>query len=519
MRPDRALVVFSLIVIFFWFGSLDKYVGLTLDEDQYYVTAKALAEGKGYRLISYPGEAPLQTRYPPGYPLVLGSLYKIVPPFPDHVIVMKAFSLFCVATSLFLWFLILRRILPEWLAALACILALSSLIAADIARVIASDPFFALIATAAIFFMQNYIEDTSEIRSRKTAIVVGILCAAAYLTRVAAVVLIAVVLLELIKRRDFWSVSLFSGSLIAFITPWFVFRVMSGMAGLLGYEEYLVGTLSRIGVGGYMTSLFSDTRSILFYELPRLLVSPVYHSFRVRALLNQWGLLSALSAVISAGAVALATAGLVVGWRDFPRFLKMYLLLTVGLVLLYPNWAFDSRYLLPVLPIVCAWLVIGMAWLCREWPNGGKLTVAFICISACLGLTTSIRRFVDIRTLGFDRANREVTENFGRMSAWLREHSRSGDIVISENPQATYIWTGLKGLGLYNDEALPPPGGEPPASLLALPPEHLKLARFLISNSRWPRLTAEEVARMKGVAGLPVASFGPFKLYDLRGHE
>ncbi len=162
------------------------------------------------------------------------------------------------------------------------------------------------------------------------------------------------------------------------------------------------------------------------------------------------------------------------------------------------------------------WLVMGLARLCHEWPNAGKYTVTVVCMSACLGLTTSIRRFADMRTLGFD-SNNQVLEDFKRLSNWLRQHSRTGDLVISDNPDATYIWTGLKGIDLYADRLfLLLPDREQPTGLFPVSPDDLKLDRFVISHSWWPGLTPEDVARMKGVHGLPVASFGPFRVYDLK---
>src|SRR5262245_51280637 len=66
------------------------------DDGIYTVMAKALAEGDGYRLISLPDEPP-QTKYPPLYPAILALLWKLWPVFPDNLLLLKGFSVFCAA--------------------------------------------------------------------------------------------------------------------------------------------------------------------------------------------------------------------------------------------------------------------------------------------------------------------------------------------------------------------------------------------------------------------------------------
>ena len=54
------------------------------DDSIYYVTAKSLAGGGGYRIESLPGE-PAQTKYPPLYPLLLSIAWKFDPQFPRNL--------------------------------------------------------------------------------------------------------------------------------------------------------------------------------------------------------------------------------------------------------------------------------------------------------------------------------------------------------------------------------------------------------------------------------------------------
>src|SRR6185503_2597184 len=54
------------------------------DDSIYATTAKALATGQGYRIISLPSE-PAQTKYPPFYPWLLSLIWRVYPSFPENV--------------------------------------------------------------------------------------------------------------------------------------------------------------------------------------------------------------------------------------------------------------------------------------------------------------------------------------------------------------------------------------------------------------------------------------------------
>src|SRR5580700_10867791 len=62
------------------------------DDATYIVTAKAIAEGHGYRIISSP-DAPPQTKYPPIFPALLACVWVIVPDFPENAVALKLIPL------------------------------------------------------------------------------------------------------------------------------------------------------------------------------------------------------------------------------------------------------------------------------------------------------------------------------------------------------------------------------------------------------------------------------------------
>src|SRR5271165_5679341 len=71
------------------------HLGYYHDDSIYWTSAKSLAEGRGYRIASLPGE-PYQTKYTPVYPAVLALVWKVNPSFPSNLpaATLLAWSLF-----------------------------------------------------------------------------------------------------------------------------------------------------------------------------------------------------------------------------------------------------------------------------------------------------------------------------------------------------------------------------------------------------------------------------------------
>src|SRR5579863_2340369 len=78
------------------------HLGFYHDDSIYWVSARSLAMGDGYRIESLPGQ-PYQTKYPPLYPALLAGIWKVNPRFPANLPL----------ATLFAWLL-----LPLFLAAL-----------------------------------------------------------------------------------------------------------------------------------------------------------------------------------------------------------------------------------------------------------------------------------------------------------------------------------------------------------------------------------------------------------------
>ncbi len=176
------------------------YFGWPHDDGIYFSTAKALAQGQGYRLISFP-DSPPQTEYPILYPYLLSWVWHLYPNFPDNLKPAIRLTEFFGCWSLIAAFLLLRRFgigksaalfLVALLAFEPAFLHLSGWIMSDV-------PFMALLLTALLLA-------DSATRSRAAVPLVlatGTIAGLSVGLRIVGVAVVAGIFFLALRRRAF----------------------------------------------------------------------------------------------------------------------------------------------------------------------------------------------------------------------------------------------------------------------------------------------------------------------------
>src|SRR5690242_5055246 len=125
------------------------FFGQFQDDSIYFSTAKALAEGQGYKLISFPG-APPQTKYPILYPALLSYVWKLNPNFPANLDLAIHLTEFFGCAGLVAVFFLLRKLpaIGETAAlCLAAVCAVQPVVVRASGLVMSDVPFMACLLT------------------------------------------------------------------------------------------------------------------------------------------------------------------------------------------------------------------------------------------------------------------------------------------------------------------------------------------------------------------------------------
>ncbi len=419
-----AFVLFALLP-FYYCAWRAPGVGLSHDDGIYLVTAKALATGKGYAIISLPREI-RQTKYPVLFPLLLSGVWRINPEFPSNVPLLKLIPL--LATALWMW--AVYRLAREFAADREWALLLTACVAANqwvlsFSGMLRPENLFGALATWSLVFLLR-AERNGQLRP---ALWAALLISAAYHTRTAALPLIAGGCLGLLLARRYAPLLAFGAGSSALCLPWMIWQ--AGQSVLPPVERYYTSVC--YAQENILTYFSAHEKVVILREnLLQLLIAPSYF----------FGLTPGLAAF----AACLLFWGIcVVGaMRTKSRCVQFALIASVFTPALW-SWQ-PARFIFPSLGIL---LVAGAA----NRSRAAMVSIGALLAASLISLGPVWRDFQ--RTQFFLAEFRPYPATWPEMAdtlGWVRLHSSPGDTVVSAVDPMIYLWTGLKSVrGFYAD--------------------------------------------------------------------
>jgi hypothetical protein len=429
------------------------FFGRPHDDGTYFSTAKALAQGQGYRLVSFPG-TPLQTEYPIVYPYLLSWVWKLHPNFPENLKPAIRLTEFFGCWSLIAAFLLLRRYgvgepaalsLVTLLAFQPAFLHLSGMVMSDV-------PFMAVLLTTLLL-----ADAATRSRARLPIVLAaGALAGVTVGLRTIGVAVVAGIFFLALRRRAFREAFLLAavaGSvvaieswsrlvhLIAGATPSATSAAEPGWNQVLAYYTDYVGFGWKMGIpSAWALVRFLETSVASLALSPGSIIVGVDEGrMAATALLSVlvWlGLLRHLRTPEWRGTwyVLIPYCGIVVAWLPLPE-----------------------RFLLPFLPVFFAalWLETQRLWtMCRTNLRSGvrlwqrALALGFVCVfTSVLGFTGWNYIIGDPRDLQRgSRIQAHALEEKKQAYQWIRDNAGPNDRIAAWEDGLMYLYTGRQGL-------------------------------------------------------------------------
>ena len=310
------------------------------DDSIYFVCAKSLATGAGYRILSLPGR-PYQTKYPPLLPALLSVIWRIDPRFPENLQL----------TMLAMWALLPVYLLlsarwfrdagfSDWGCAVVCGLIALSPSLMFYSMTVMSDLLFSCFLLAALLLAERAGNAASRAWLAPAA---GVFATMAYLTKAAALPLIVTVPLLLMlrgqRRRALWFALTMAPAIVVW-TGWVhAHRAAATDLTTIYYTDYFGFQLLNVGprdlpflIWKNLDSLFSGIAGLIIFDDGKSAGGVYLARFL------------ALGAIL--GAVRL---GLRRGFTQYHAFAAVYL----GMLLVW-HYPPNERFVIPVFPLLAA---------------------------------------------------------------------------------------------------------------------------------------------------------------------
>ena len=471
------VIVLALAVV----GSLyfeaikpDKF-GFYHDDGIYLVTAKALATGQGYKILSLPGE-PWQTKYPPLYPLALSILWQANPDFPGNLVLFFVFSILSMLIfhALTAAYLVKKSFTGPVQVLLILLLTAFNWRVLILATSILSEALYSVLALCVLWLASSEGKRPAGQKGLWLGVSLALLLVLAALTRLVGISLLAAVLFYSLKRREIRRFLLPIVLSVSIIAGWFLWCYLHQSSSIGTHIAYYTNyfqdwhSLIRSDELGVQGSFLGSLASMVGKNVVTMLsIIPVLcfgmEINKVQTIPEAWQFPAIL---IGLSSLILLFIGFYKTRSAENGLLHYYILAYLAMHLLWPYTIFD-RFLIPILPFLLLFIVSGGAAMlsgCLKATPAHKrkeriIRLVFSCIflaslfvTACLGLTFGLRdqlKYAKTRYEAEAQQKRELTE-------WLKANSRDGDILVCYQDPVYFLNAGIKAIRL-----LPPRQNEP----------------------------------------------------------
>jgi hypothetical protein len=472
LRPHVPFIVIFLLIGVLYFATIRPGHDWGGDFSVYLNQARNVAAGVPFTTSTYvPTEESLRHQpavYPPLTSLILAPVYARAG---------MDYSAFKTVLNLFLWlslpvyyvFGIQRGLSPAVAAVIVIIFALSSHILA-VRQMIGSDMVYLWLSGVALIFFtavyQRGWDRAMPVRVAAGAAALLILC---YLSRAAGLILIAG-----FAVHEAWRAR----------RPRLFGIVTLGIVGaaLLVYARLAFDPGQQYGRQFPVRPLAAYIENALHY---------------LRTPAAFWGGAPAvLRYGLAAVTLALAAAGFVRRLRR-PEITEAYVLVSAAVLMAY-SLAADTRYVLPLLPLLLMYAAEGLIWASK-----GRKPVLVSCAAIAFGAS-----MFNLRAMETGPIREGIAEpSFTAVCSYIRQNTPSDALLVSWNPRVFALYTG-RNSALYTKTA------NPAAFTAGLPPGKPALL-IVYSREENHELLKRVVAALQPAPPL-VFDNSDFRIYQLR---
>jgi len=421
-----------------------QHLGIYHDDSIYWVAAKSLASGSGYRIESLPDQ-PYQTKYPPLYPALLSLVWRLNPAFPDNLKLAMLLNWLMLPLML----LAARVFYKDYgfdrrLAWAFCALVALNPIVVNLSVMLMTEVMFGALVLAAMIVAERALKPE---RPPWLALAAGAIAGLAFLTRSSALPLLVSGPVCFLWRRQGRRAALFLAGMAPAVAGWQIWAwwhmPASRDMATMYYTNYLGFHLANVGQGA-MPEIAWLNAGALAFGLSELLVFSDSITFWSQQLARM------LAAAGIVGTIRLARRR---GVIQYPLFAGLFAAQAV--LWHYPP---HNRFVLPVLPLLLAgfWTemehLTGIIRKSFSKPKIADRIAAGMAAAgmAALALLAGYRTWHGLTVFlpSVLQHHRSVYLGNRQSYEWLAKNSPPGARVFAYSDPLMYLYTGRQGISM-----------------------------------------------------------------------
>lgn len=425
------MLITTILLVWLRFDTIP--VGSSWDDANYIILAESLAQGSGYRLINHP-HAPLETAFPPGYPLLLVPFVAL---FPQNFTILKLVSVaFWLGALVLFYYFLQGRVTSPYREGITLLVAVNPGLV-GMATMVMSEAAFLFVTLLALVLLARWRQRYDNGRFHWPYLVGSVLLTiTAVFIRTAAITLLAALLFYLLYRfgrqHSKWLMAVML--LLFLLIPLAWFNASRGGSGVFSplYYEHLLYVSQNMGELLRQWPLALDLSLVVLADA----VVPFLGLSRFAAFLGE-----TLHLLLMGLILALLLLGYLLSLRQGGP-LALYVLLYGGLIYFWVVYTAElrPRMLLPILPFLYLCLGLAGLWLADRagrqvnWVRQQKRPL--LALALLVLLLINIGR--NIHEWQQPIKNRVVDLSAG--AAWIKANTPPDAIIMTPNAIPEYLY-------------------------------------------------------------------------------
>ena len=390
---------------------LDRTAGMFVDDAWYMVLAKAVAQGKGYRMISS-ATGDFVPAVPPAFPMLLSPVWALWPSFPGNVIALKSVSMLAMFGTGMCTYLYLRRVRNAPLPVVAVVAALTVALPAFVflaTSTVMADVVFVFTQLLGVLTIERAMRKNGDLPSVAAS---GLITGVSVLVRTAGVACAAAGVCYFASRRQWRSATIFAAMVVLSYLPWAAYAVANRSSNTARLEHggsiaFPYAELIQMRHGGEPASgwatipewprrFVTNLENVLGRDVGAIVLPAMFRSAHesgqeVFGMSGETGFRATSMGGapqtfwVSMAISAIGMIGLVRMARDRVTMAEWLVPFTVVMVCLVPALTF--RYVVPLAPFVLLYFFAGLETIAgmlrrhsRELMFGAPFRIAAACI-------------------------------------------------------------------------------------------------------------------------------------------
>ncbi len=414
------------------------------DDSIYFVSAKSIADGHGYRILSFPG-APFQTKYPPLHPMVLALIWKLNPEFPANLRLGTLVSWLAVPVLLFLCLRLFRAygFSEKHAWAMTALFAVNPYLAIFGSSMLSELPFTCLLILC-LLVCHRAAEEGAPLWWAALAGVVGGL---SFLTRTTGMMLLASGVACFLWRRQRKQALWFAAAMLPFVFGWTLWTRLHMVRGAdpvtLYYTTYLDYHLYLVKLADLPMMVWKNLDQWLL-GVGALLIPEASDAHLVKIVTQTMGV------AMLAGVVRLARRGRALDYAVFAVPFSAMLVLWH-----YPP---TERLIVPIYPLLLAgfWsemqhvaAMLGGALRHRQKSQRVAAAIMGLLLAGVLAGGAWTQYEVGWRILPREMDQRRKERSADEAAfRWMAAHLPAGAQLVTYNDPVLFLYTGHRALSL-----------------------------------------------------------------------